>query len=507
MNQKFASWFDHGAGDCCHWVHLLQLYKKRGYEVACHHHENKKAIFAAAGIPYFGVTGDPQGGAYHSWKYSADFNHPKADCDWSGNKIALNLNKECLPAIGQVDELWDELCEVDMPGAMESVLPEEVKKQGEAWLADLPRPIVMVHSHGTNMPSSKNLSHEVCEQLYARLLDGGCSIVLADWDYRVPSLAHARVRHVKKDYGHIDLMQFYSLLRLSSLLIGVDSGPYHFAKMTNVPVLGVFHHHYPSCVTLPNPRAANMTRNAPSYRQVNFCRRPRWNIIEYNGQQPGAEDIATHALRMVQGSRYGLPIGRDVMFQQWVRDWCLSSTSTSKYADRNRTWDVLFRQIARRYEKPNIVETGCIRSREDWSAGNSTYLFGCYLDAKGGSLTSIDNDAGHLHFAGKELEQWANADAKFVVSDSVEALKNYPDAINVLYLDSMDCEHPEHAEHGLKEIEAAFPRLRDDSIVVYDDTSWDGGLTGKGRLGVPWLLNHGWRIIDSGYQVILGKFL
>ena len=72
---------------------------------------------------------------------------------------------------------------------------------------------------------------------------------------------------------------------------------------------------------------------------------------------PSAEAIAHHALRMLAGPRYGLPIGRDIMLQQLVRDFNRTSTSTSPIADRNNSLDVLF-QLMKDFAAPNIVETG-----------------------------------------------------------------------------------------------------------------------------------------------------
>ncbi len=76
----------------------------------------------------------------------------------------------------------------------------------------------------------------------------------------------------------------------------------------------------------------------------------------------------------------------------------------------------------------------------------------------------------------------------------------------MLYLDSLDTYEPGHAEHALSETQAAMPRMHENSIIMYDDTPWNAGaFTGKGALAVPWLLQHGWKIIYGGYQVILSR--
>jgi spermidine synthase len=90
--------------------------------------------------------------------------------------------------------------------------------------------------------------------------------------------------------------------------------------------------------------------------------------------------------------------------------------------------------------------------------------------------------------------------------DSVAFLASFKDQIDVLYLDSLDTTEPGHAEHALKELEAALPRLHERSIVVVDDSPWRAGaFTGKGARVAPWLLQRGWRVGYAGYQVLLWK--
>jgi hypothetical protein len=60
---------------------------------------------------------------------------------------------------------------------------------------------VLLHTSGTNFSEAKNLPANAAFELYRALLercDG--TVVLLDWDFRVPTLAHARVRHMKRDW-------------------------------------------------------------------------------------------------------------------------------------------------------------------------------------------------------------------------------------------------------------------------------------------------------------------
>jgi hypothetical protein len=496
-------WFDHGLGDCVQFATVLQLYRRRGHTVNVHCEHNKLDVFRAAGCDNL-----QQPKNYHHWRYSRGFNEPRADVDGSGNKTFNNLGREQLTLTGSQAEMWEEICQVNLEDSFDPLLTDAVRAEARRFVADLPRPIVLLHTRGTNFANDKSLPDDDTTKLYRLLLDGmGGSLVLLDWDNRVPRPAHGRIRHTKRDWGHLTVLQLVALMGEADLLIGIDSGPYHLAAMTRLPALGVFHHFYPSCVTLPRPTLKNavMTRNADTYRPVNQARRRRWSVLEYGGHMPPPADVARHALRMLAGPRYGLPVGRDVMLQQFVRDWLRASTSTSEIADRNTTMDWLFREIDRRFPAPEIVETGCVRSREDWSAGYSSYLFAMYLDGKGaGKLTSVDLSGGYCRIA-RDLLREFGAVAEVVESDSVVYLRGRERPIDVLYLDSLDCEDPRHAAHGLAEAQAAERLLGETSIVVFDDSPRRGnGWAGKGAEAIPYLVGRGWRVHPtSGYQAVL----
>ncbi len=499
-------WFDHGLGDVVQVLHLLELYRRRGFTINAHYEINKKAIWDLAGYKYIPV----EGAQYHGWKYHSGFNVPHDADTGHGNKIYGNLcntDETPLPPLGTPDEIWTELCDVRIP--RHAAIPQDAVNFVNAFVEPLPRPLILLHSKGTNFQQSKSIPDTEVEKLYRILLDAmPGSIVLLDWDHRVPKLSHCRMRHIKDDIGHIDLYTTLALFDRADLLIGVDSGPYHLAALTDLPTLGVFHHHYPACVALPRQQSVNLTRS--SYRPQNIARRRRWNLIEYPEHMPSAEHISVHALRMLEGCRYlpdGDNLARDIQLQQMVRDWSRQSTGLSAYADRNNTLDWLLRRRKERF--PNtcrIVETGCSRSSEDWSAGYSTYIFSVLADSISGvSLLSIDHNQSHLDTAKSVIGGW-HGNVEFQCSDSIEALKRLTIQPDILFLDSWDSDAPGHAEHGLAEIIAAEPHLHNRSIIVYDDTVWErSSWKGKGAMGVPYLLSRGWRIVASGYQVVMEK--
>jgi predicted O-methyltransferase YrrM len=492
--------FDHGLGDCSAFAHLLQLYRRREYSFAIESDANKDLVWKAAGAA--AASDAPL--SRHEWNHPPHFNRPDASNQISSSKIGWNINLPPLPNIGDPEDLWRELCAVNLEAAMVPFIGLEEHRDAFAFLKYLPRPIVLLHTAGTTSPETKSLPSASATELY-RLLLGGFegSLVLLDWDNRVPKLAHARVRHTETDWSHISLAQLAALMEESALLIGVDSGPYYFASLNRIPALGVFHHHYPACLTLPRTNNLNMTRAA--YRTINISRRTAWNIVEYASHMPTAEEIACQAFRMLAGPRYGLPLGRDVMMQQWIRDWCSTSTPAFPVQDRDQTLDFLFREMTKRFAGPTIVETGCVRATEDWRAGYSTYLFGAYLDGLGsGRLISLDNSAANCRFAELQTEAWSKR-TMVVCTDSVAWLANAGEQIDVLYLDSLDTDFPGHADHSLRETQAAESKLSHNAIVVYDDSPWNGGWAGKGAKAIPYLLERDWHVVAAGYQTLLSR--
>lgn len=500
--KELRLWYDHGCGDVVHWVHLLKLYQKRGYKVLCHYEHNKQFIFDCAGIPYAPM----ENVNYHPWLYPGDFNGPTIHGDYTGNKIFFNINTAPLPHLGKATDIWEELLTVNLEGTGDELVTPQVHKEVEEWTKALPHPLVLIHSNGTNWPQSKDIPDGTQRDLYDILLGHGYGVIQLDWDNRSQTTKHKNFRHLIKDFSHLSLMQLYALMGKADCLVSIDSGVGHFASLCTLPNVFVCHHHYPSCITLPRAKNVYMTRDADSYKPVNQSRRDRWNIVEYPGGMPSASDIATQVQRVLAGPRYFTSkdtIGRDVMMQQWV-SWCKGRGTSTGQNDRDTTFDFLLREMNERFQAPVIVETGCVRSREDWSgAGNSTYLLGAWIDGKGGKFISVDNSEENCNFAREYCSQWP---VDIVCSDSVEWLKKTEERIDLAFLDSLDCDVQGHQEHGLEEVKAVLPKLTEKALIVIDDTvHTDGRWIGKGGRAVPFLLENGWNLLCSGYQAILSR--
>lgn len=158
-----------------------------------------------------------------------------------------------------------------------------------------------------------------------------------------------------------------------------------------------------------------------------------------------------------------------------------------------------------------IVETGCVRLPDDWGAGMSTFLFGEYAKLFGAKVWTVD--------IAPENMLWCQATTKdfmdfitYTVDDSLNFLRNYPNRIDLLYLDSMDCplvDNPLDAvllqsqNHQLTEMTIALPKMNPKGIVLLDDNGFQNG--GKTRLTKMFLKGEGWTELLGGQQSLWSK--
>lgn len=502
---KVSVSFHHGLGDCAYFTHLIPLYRRRGFDVEVECTPDKRILFAAAG-----ATVIPAGtaAASHAWGYPSGETQRGHGDFWRGSKIGHNISESPLPDIGPKPELWPELCaeRIDIRPHLSTEAVATAKK----YLGLVPGPVILLHSKGNTAQNRKSLPDDVALQFYQALLDQtDASLILLDWDRRVPRLANYRVRHLD-DLGSCSLDVLLALIDQADLMIGVDSGPLHVARFTRTPTVGIWMPgHYPSTYTLPRREQLNVVL-ADVTRDWNRFKRIPWNLVEHPGSRFDPDMLAGFCAQMLSPPRYlgKDDIAADVQLQHWVGEWCRGTCSNglSTFCDRHRSFDRLLTEATRRFERPTFVETGTIRAEEDWAgAGFSTYHFGAYVSRRGGKLHSVDLTPGHVEFA----RNWTHVFGDAVTvhqDDSLNFLQRFPGPIDVLYLDSLDTTEPRHAEHALREVEVALPKLHERSLILFDDTPWNAGnWVGKGSRAVPWLLERGWRVLYAGYQVLLTR--
>ena len=150
------------------------------------------------------------------------------------------------------------------------------------------------------------------------------------------------------------------------------------------------------------------------------------------------------------------------------------------------------------YDWGAIVETGCIRQKDDWGAGNSTYILGDFCKRHGKHLYTVDNNQEHLDLARRETSEFGPY-IIYELDDSVEYLKNFDSKIGFLYLDSLDCDpkpssqNIQAQQHALKEIKAAYDKLTPHAIVLIDDNLFVN--QGKAKLVKKYLQRRDWTLL------------
>lgn len=179
-----------------------------------------------------------------------------------------------------------------------------------------------------------------------------------------------------------------------------------------------------------------------------------------------------------------------------------------KLADRYWSFKValnLFLQFA----GDNIVETGCVREEDDWGAGMSTYVLGDFCTKYGKTLWSVDNSVENLGKAQAICEDFVD-NIRFALMDSVDYLKKFKKQIDLLYLDSLDCElgddadNTEAQKHQLRELQVAFPRLSSKCVILLDDNRFENG--GKTTLSREYLRKKGFICLIDFKQSLWVRF-
>ncbi|MEO6786375.1 MAG: glycosyltransferase family 9 protein, partial [Chthoniobacteraceae bacterium] len=383
--------FRHGAGDTVNFALQLALYRRRGWEIEVQCNRDKAFILEAAGVR---VDTAGQGAPEVAWVHAPAAKAGEMPRLSVLNKAAFNLGRSPLPELQEDREaLWREYLEVKI----EPQIPAEAWRETEEFLRGLPAPVVLLHTVGNSFQAAKSLDRAVTLDLCRGLLDGmDGSLVLLDWDNRMPRVASHRVRHLTDDWKRIDLARLLALLHRSDLLVGIDSGPMHCARLTGTPGLAVFPkaHHAPHSYLLPRPGLAMVTpRLEPGHPSRHW--RHSLQIIEERAEEVGGAFLARQALRMLGGPRYlaAEQVGADVQLQYFTGELERGGGGNflTEYVDRHRGFDVLLRELRRRAPQARVIETGCVRQEEDWSgAGMGTVLLGAALSHGGGSLVSVD---------------------------------------------------------------------------------------------------------------------
>lgn len=288
--------FKHGLGDIANGCLMFNVFKSKGYNLTVDVEPNKLLLLKAAGINAVTHSSFPTHDYLHT-DHFFDLDKP----DYLHNKMAHGMFDKVFPYIGTPEEVWKDMCSIKLTAS--HLITPEIEDETNRFLKDLPRPIIGMHTIGSNWSEKKSLSIETSFNTLRKILDyTKGSVVSLDFDGREPIVSSARCKGIKPGWGHISFDRLCCLYSKLDLLVAIDSGPLHCASVfTDVPILGVFSGIHPVRVCVPNKKAIYMV---PSKYHSNWeDRKTDWNFLEYSGDTPKAEEIALAATEYIKDGK------------------------------------------------------------------------------------------------------------------------------------------------------------------------------------------------------------
>lgn len=217
--------FYHGVGDCCNAATLFKcLNAATGMKFAVQCSALVEPIFRAAGIETVDFAAQE-----HRWlhpTYRGPISPP-----WVDNKTAHNS------PVQMTADLWQRL------------IATEVRMATAGSFPDFERPLTVLHTKGASSGHWKDLPSSVEHALFEYYANRkGTTIYLSGKQHfrNLTSMAPSTIA------------ELYDLLWHADLVIGVDSGPLHLARMTNTPALGCWFGMHPTAFALPSPRIQHL---------------------------------------------------------------------------------------------------------------------------------------------------------------------------------------------------------------------------------------------------------
>jgi len=140
-----------------------------------------------------------------------------------------------------------------------------------------------------------------------------------------------------------------------------------------------------------------------------------------------------------------------------------------------------------------VVEIGSIRSNNVEGDGHAVMALAEHAE----SFITVDISPEATAIARELTSHWPHVQA--VTMDGVEFLTLHNEPIDLLYLDGPDPSPTSHQFH-LAAYQAAKRNLTVNSLILIDDCR-EGG---KGELVIPAAMQDGYKMLVSGYMVLLG---
>ena len=210
---------------------------------------------------------------------------------------------------------------------------------------------------------------------------------------------------------------------------------------------------------------------------------------------------------------------------------------SSRLGSREISFKKIFKYLDSLPNPIIIVETGCLRKKDNFLDGQSTLLFDKYALSRGENskiyTVDINPEATKVckEVVSKNVEVTTNDSVRYLNDLSSNFLKNKT-KVSMFYLDSFDVDwrypYPSAAHH-LKELVAINRVLDKETLVVVDDSPAVGNLTqnenepdqpwkilsspsplptigGKGFLVHEYASHVGAKLVFSHYQAAWNKF-
>ena len=183
-------------------------------------------------------------------------------------------------------------------------------------------------------------------------------------------------------------------------------------------------------------------------------------------------------------------------------------TISSKLGNREVSFRKIFKYLESQPDPIIIVETGCLRVKDNFLDGQSTLLFDKYTLSrkKGSKVYTADIDPNST----KICKEVVSNNVEISTDDSVHYLNALSNTflknktkVTMFYLDSFDVDwryvYPSAAHH-LKELTSITRLLDENTLVVVDDAPAFGNLTQTDSE-----TSQTWKILDSPAPSIGGK--
>lgn len=178
----------------------------------------------------------------------------------------------------------------------------------------------------------------------------------------------------------------------------------------------------------------------------------------------------------------------------------------NKSCGRFETFKLALSLLYTNTDYPTILETGTVRMDNDFGAGYSTYIFSECVYIFGGKLITIDNSLQNIKTSQRITLKYAE-NVTYIHDDSIHAINEFTDTIDLLYLDSYDCPIEGDASdaqlHNLNEFMVAENKLSNNKLILIDDVDFANG--GKGMKTHEYLLKNSYKMLLKGQQSIWTK--